>query len=132
MNLGRQRVQSRRQVQSLLRQLFQYDCADLDFGLYRILREKREDIERFIEHDLLDAVEEGLTQFRATARQQRQASATLFCAPTVLSPMTAERSGLPSPSNTVLSPRRRNPTRRLRRSAEQKQPAQDPGSLLRL
>jgi len=73
MNLGRKRVQYRRQLQSLLRQLFQFDCADLDFGIYRIMREKHEDIECFIEHDLLDAVEEGLAQFQAAERQELEA-----------------------------------------------------------
>lgn len=28
--------------------LFQFDVADLDFGVYRILKEKRDEIERFI------------------------------------------------------------------------------------
>ncbi len=35
--------------QNLLRELFQFDCADLDFGIYRIMNDKRVVIERFIE-----------------------------------------------------------------------------------
>ena len=38
--------------QGLLRQLFQFDCADLDFGIYRIMNYKREAIEKFIGEDL--------------------------------------------------------------------------------
>ena len=34
--------------QQLLRELFQFDCADLDFGIYRIMNHKRDAIERFI------------------------------------------------------------------------------------
>ena len=34
--------------QDLLRELFQFDCADLDFGIYRIMNHKRDVIERFI------------------------------------------------------------------------------------
>ena len=34
--------------QQLLRELFQFDCADLDFGIYRIMNYKRDIIERFI------------------------------------------------------------------------------------
>ncbi len=34
--------------QQLLRELFQFDCADLDFGIYRIMNRKRDMIERFI------------------------------------------------------------------------------------
>ncbi len=38
--------------QCLLRELFQFDCADLDFGIYRIMNHKRDMIERFITQDL--------------------------------------------------------------------------------
>jgi adenine-specific DNA-methyltransferase len=38
--------------QDLLRELFQFDCADLDFGIYRIMNHKRDVIERFITKDL--------------------------------------------------------------------------------
>ena len=34
--------------QDLLRQMFQFDCADLDFGIYRIMNYKRDAIEKFI------------------------------------------------------------------------------------
>ena len=34
--------------QELLRELFQFDCADLDFGIYRIMNHKRSAVERFI------------------------------------------------------------------------------------
>ena len=47
---------ARRKFQGLLRELFQFDCADLDFGIYRIMNQKRTVIERFIEKDLLEAV----------------------------------------------------------------------------
>ena len=62
------RIQNRKKLQACLRQLFQFDSADLDFGIYRIMNQKREDIERFIEHDLLDAVEEGLAEFQTAER----------------------------------------------------------------
>jgi adenine-specific DNA-methyltransferase len=42
--------------QQLLRELFQFDCADLDFGIYRILNYKREAIEGSIAHDLQQAI----------------------------------------------------------------------------
>ncbi len=44
--------------QSLLRELFQFDCADLDFGLYRVMNHKRVVIERFIAEDLPRAIGE--------------------------------------------------------------------------
>ena len=42
------------------RTLFQFDSADLDFGIYRIMNYKREVIERFIENDLIKAVSQEL------------------------------------------------------------------------
>lgn len=44
----------------LLRELFMFDRADLDFGIYRIMNAKREEIERFLEADLLPQVREIL------------------------------------------------------------------------
>ena len=41
-----------RKFQELLRELFQFDCADLDFGIYRIMNHKRNAIERFIGEEL--------------------------------------------------------------------------------
>ena len=43
-------------LQTLLAELFQLDQADLDFGIYRIMNQKRTVIDQFIEKDLLDAV----------------------------------------------------------------------------
>jgi len=66
-------IQNRKKLQSLLRELFQFDHADLDFGIYRILNEKRDEIERFVEHDLLDEVEQGLAHFQAAERKELEA-----------------------------------------------------------
>jgi adenine-specific DNA-methyltransferase len=52
----------REKLQSKLRELFQFESSDLDFGIYRILNYKRDDIEQFIEEDLLDAVGEALDE----------------------------------------------------------------------
>ncbi len=46
--------------QILLRELFQFDCADLDFGIYRIMNLKRDVIERFIVEDLPGFVRDEL------------------------------------------------------------------------
>ena len=56
---------SLKDFQDLLRDLFQFDVADLDFGVYRILNEKRDDIERFIEEDLVEGVREELEAYEA-------------------------------------------------------------------
>jgi adenine-specific DNA-methyltransferase len=50
----------REKFQKLLRELFQFDNADLDFGIYRIMNHKRAVIDEFIEKDLLNPVSEEL------------------------------------------------------------------------
>jgi adenine-specific DNA-methyltransferase len=37
----------------LLAELFMFDQADLDFGIYRIMNAKRDEINRFLDSDLL-------------------------------------------------------------------------------
>jgi adenine-specific DNA-methyltransferase len=49
-------ISPREKFQALLWKLFQFDCAELDFGICRIMNQKRAAIENFIEKDLLDAV----------------------------------------------------------------------------
>jgi adenine-specific DNA-methyltransferase len=49
-------ISPQEKFQALLRKLFQFDCAELDFGIYRMMNQKRAAIENFIEKDLLDAV----------------------------------------------------------------------------
>ncbi|MDW8328333.1 MAG: site-specific DNA-methyltransferase, partial [Anaerolineales bacterium] len=53
---------------NLLRELFEFDCADLDFGIYRIMNYKRAVIERFITKDLPKTITEEL-QHGALAEQ---------------------------------------------------------------
>jgi len=50
----------REKFQQLLRELFQFDCADLDFGIYRIMNYKRDVIEKFITRDLPKGIDEEL------------------------------------------------------------------------
>ena len=46
--------------QTLLRELFQFDRRDLDFGVYRIMNHKRGAVERFVSEKLPDAVSREL------------------------------------------------------------------------
>ncbi|MBI4484277.1 MAG: site-specific DNA-methyltransferase, partial [Acidobacteria bacterium] len=61
--------------QMLLRELFQFDCADLDFGIYRIMNYKRDVIEKFITQDLPKAIAEELD--RGALADQSQAAKEL-------------------------------------------------------
>ncbi|MFH5833756.1 site-specific DNA-methyltransferase [Halalkalibaculum sp. DA384] len=57
------RQELRTKLQKKLRELFQFNASDLDFGIYRILNRKRDEIEAFIEEDLLHAIEKGLEEY---------------------------------------------------------------------
>ena len=48
--------------QALLRELFQFDSADLDFGFYRIMNHKRDVIERYIAEDLPKTITDELSR----------------------------------------------------------------------
>ncbi len=48
--------------QDLLRELFQFDCADLDFGVYRIMNHKRKVIDDYIDRALPGAIEKAVGQ----------------------------------------------------------------------
>ena len=60
--------------QALLRELFQFDSADLDFGIYRIMNHKRDVIERYIAEDLpktiTDEIPSGLAMVQETVRDK--------------------------------------------------------------
>ena len=57
-------------LQELLRSLFQYDeSGDLDFGIYRLLRLKRDEVKAFLNDQLPRAVDEA---FQAQAAQDRR------------------------------------------------------------
>ncbi|MDT4952783.1 MAG: adenine-specific DNA-methyltransferase [Acidobacteriota bacterium] len=57
----------------LLSELFMLDRADLDFGIYRILNAKREEITRFLNNDLLPQVKGELETLGTGDRAQAEA-----------------------------------------------------------
>ena len=67
--------QYREKFQALLRELFQFDCADLNFGIYRIMNHKRDVLDRFISDDLPKAVTDELD--RGALAEQSHAAAEL-------------------------------------------------------
>ena len=60
-----------------LSELFQLDQADLDFGIYRIMNARRDEVNRFLESDLLPQVREAFKQYQsadqATLKQEQSA-----------------------------------------------------------
>ncbi len=49
--------QNYKELKAHLRDMFQMDQPDLDFGIYRIMNQKREEIEKFLDKDLLPQVQ---------------------------------------------------------------------------
>ena len=62
-------MDSYNKFQELLRNLFQFDASDLDFGVYRILNFKRTQIEKFITDDLRKKVNDSFKKHK-TERYQ--------------------------------------------------------------
>jgi len=57
-------------LKKLLAELFQLDQADLDFGIYRIMNQKRDEITRFLEEDLLPQVQEAFGIYKSADRAE--------------------------------------------------------------
>jgi adenine-specific DNA-methyltransferase len=60
--------QNLEKLKRLLAELFQLDQAELDFGIYRIMNTKREEIVRFLDRDLLPQVREAFQAYEAENR----------------------------------------------------------------
>jgi len=63
-------MSSLERFQKLLRELFQLDLADLDFGLYRLFHLKRAEIEAFITEQLPREVDEAFAEVSAEERKR--------------------------------------------------------------
>lgn len=48
---------AKKKFSRLLKEILQFDCADLDFGIYRILAMRRAELEKFLDDELLPQVE---------------------------------------------------------------------------
>lgn len=62
----------RQQLISKLREMFQMDQADLDFGIYRIMNAKRDEISQFLAQDLLPTLRTTLQEFQPAGMADKQ------------------------------------------------------------
>jgi adenine-specific DNA-methyltransferase len=60
-------------LKSLLKELFQLDHPDLDFGLYRIMHAKSAEVTQFLERDLLPQVKAALAQYQTANKSELEA-----------------------------------------------------------
>ncbi|PHS00938.1 MAG: site-specific DNA-methyltransferase [Leeuwenhoekiella sp.] len=68
------KAQQRRQTfADLLREMFQLNQPELDFGLYRIMHARKDDINRFIEQDLPRLIQEAFSQYASQDQAQLEA-----------------------------------------------------------
>jgi len=59
-------------LKAKLAELFQLDQADLDFGIYRIMNARRDEITRFLENDLLPQVQQAFAEYRSSDKAEIQ------------------------------------------------------------
>ena len=57
-------------LKSLLKELFQLDQPDLDFGLYRVMHAKSAEVSQFLDNDLLPQVRDAFEQYKSTDKVQ--------------------------------------------------------------
>ena len=57
-------------LKTLLRELFQLDQPDLDFGLYRVMHAKSAEVSQFLEKDLLPQVQAAFGQYRSADKAE--------------------------------------------------------------
>jgi adenine-specific DNA-methyltransferase len=67
-----QHYDSLNRLKDLFRELFQLDTADLDFGLYRLFRLKRTEIEAFLDKQLPSEVDRAVRGAVGERRLSRQ------------------------------------------------------------
>jgi adenine-specific DNA-methyltransferase len=86
-------------LKELFRELFQLDTADLDFGLYRLFRIKRVEIEAFLEKQLPAEVEKAFASVSDAERQsmQKQVEALARQARESIADDAIFRTGQPNP-----------------------------------
>ena len=59
-------------LKKILREMFQMDQADLDFGIYRIMNQKRDEIEQFLDKDLLPQVKEEFGKYKDVQAEEKK------------------------------------------------------------
>ena len=68
--------------QEHLRELFQLDTADLDFGIYRLFAARRQEVERFINEELPASVDAAFAdllgeEFKGAAERLQELKASI-------------------------------------------------------
>lgn len=62
-------TESYQKLIAILKEMFQLDQSDLDFGIYRIMNYKRNEIEKFLNEDLLPQVKSELEKYTSVEQK---------------------------------------------------------------
>ena len=57
-------------LKTLLKKLFQLDQPDLDFGLYRVMHAKSDEVSQFLDEDLLPQVRDAFALYQSADKAQ--------------------------------------------------------------
>ena len=67
-------------LKSLLKELFQLDQPDLDFGLYRVLHAKSAEVSQFLDQDLLPQVKAAFAQYKTVDKAELEKELSMVIA----------------------------------------------------
>ncbi len=63
-------------LKNLLKELFQLDQPDLDFGLYRIMHAKSAEVTQFLDKDLLPQVKQAFALYKTSDKAELEKELT--------------------------------------------------------
>lgn len=58
------------QLKDVLNDIFELNKADLDFGIYRIMNQKRKQVNEFIEKQLPEDIKQALSETQSTDKTE--------------------------------------------------------------
>ncbi|WP_424353547.1 site-specific DNA-methyltransferase [Methanosarcina mazei] len=64
-----------KELKLLLKDIFQFENKDLDFGIYRIINLKKKEISEFIDHELFEIISEGIKTVDSSTEIQKNLEA---------------------------------------------------------
>ena len=59
-------------LKTLLKELFQLDQPDLDFGIYRVLHAKSAEVSKFLDKNLLPQVNAAFSQYKSADKAEME------------------------------------------------------------
>ncbi|MGI6739821.1 MAG: DNA methyltransferase [Christensenellales bacterium] len=64
--------ENKEKLKNILTEMFQFEQADLDFGIYRIMNQKRSQIEHFMNNELFEKIDEAIAPLKSSAYKENE------------------------------------------------------------